>query len=458
MAIGSHMIRYGIPADERYLIDFIETYDSIVINGNIAAYLAAALARFVGEKTVDKKGYKPFFIDPLTHAFQHSADTLKNRDGKVKASIRKMAERYDLHVSETEINHGQALTPDYFKDTGVRRKFCESVLRFQKEVINENVVEQDFSKYLEYVLGKIDFVPEVLIAPYFLMKRSTQEFWLGHNLDFVHLSVHISKDISPDTPVFAQLVISRDMVENETCRGEIVKQYGDSPCDGVLIWIDNFSEFDAGEEALRSYSLLVKGLKQKGKEVFNLYGSYFSTLLTKLFDSFRLDGVCHGLEYGEYREVVPVGGGIPLPRFYYPQLHKRLKYAQALRALRTKGYLKDAKTYLSKVCKCPTCKSTLDEDVGNFTKYGETKDVPIKRDGRIIYMRQFAEKETKDICLRHYLSNKYREFEESPDSVGRILAEFESLYKEYAPILALDEVVYLKTWTRVIRQLRDEDK
>lgn len=454
MAIGRHMIRYGIPADEGYLIDFIDTYDSIVINGNIAAYLTAALARFVGERTVDKKGYKSFFIDPLTHAFQHSMDTLKNREGKVKASIRKMAERYGLPASENEINDGQALTPDYFQDSAVRRNFCESVLRFQKEVINENVVEQDFSKYLEYAFGKMDFFPEVLIAPYFFMKRSTKEFWLGHNIGFVELS----KKIYPDEPVFAQLVISRDIAEDGQCRRQIVKRYGDSPCDGVLIWIDNFSEFDAGEESLRSYSLLVKGLSQKGKKVFNLYGSYFSILLTKLFDSFKLDGVCHGLEYGEYREVVPVGGGIPLPRFYHPQLHNRLKYADAFRILRRKGYLKDVETYLSKVCNCHTCRNTLDQDIGNFTKYGETKDVPIKREGRIIAVRHFAERETKDICLRHYLTNKYREFQESPVFLEKISAEFERLCTEYAPLLGLEEVVYLRTWARVIKKLREDDK
>ena len=120
----------------------------------------------------------------------------------------------------------------------------------------------------------------------------------------------------------------------------IAGKYGSLPAAGILLWVDELDESSVGKQLLKRFTELIRGLKNRGKQVYNLYGGYFSVLLGRA-DGGMLDGVCHGPEYGESRSVVPVGGGFPVARFYYPEVHTRVRYADAARILGRQGYFGD---------------------------------------------------------------------------------------------------------------------
>ena len=65
-----HFLRYGTNAEQKHFhTDGLETlYDAVVINANMIAFSPDTIANFIVKKTVSK----PFFIDPITHAFQHN--------------------------------------------------------------------------------------------------------------------------------------------------------------------------------------------------------------------------------------------------------------------------------------------------------------------------------------------------------------------------------------------------
>lgn len=64
-----HWMMFGTFAQQRHFIyPSSDTYNGVLINGNMAAYAPSGLGGFLLEKTKDLR----YIIDPLTHAFQHS--------------------------------------------------------------------------------------------------------------------------------------------------------------------------------------------------------------------------------------------------------------------------------------------------------------------------------------------------------------------------------------------------
>ena len=161
---------------------------------------------------------------------------------------------------------------------------------------------------------------------------------------------------------------------------------------------------------------MVKKFKTKhaNKPIVSLYGGYFSQLMTKI----GLDGVVHGMEYGEKREVVPVGGGIPRAKFYIPAIHNRFD-ATAVIPLFTKFQVDSKKAYENNICTCQNCNKNIQDDsngiekiIEDFSVYLRTKPVQVNyKNGRKREI-EFPIAESKEECLLHYLQVKEQEYNE----------------------------------------------
>ena len=86
-----HILRYGTVAEKVHLEKAISAYDYLSINGNSAAYVASAIAKFIVEKFFSKPD-KGFFIDPITYAFQNEIKLLRSKskttgEEKIKKSV-----------------------------------------------------------------------------------------------------------------------------------------------------------------------------------------------------------------------------------------------------------------------------------------------------------------------------------------------------------------------------------
>jgi hypothetical protein len=445
------MLRYGTIAEQKYIEAFRDRFDILLINGNMLAFAANAMARVVAENN----GRIEYLVDPLTHGFQHDLELLKGTTGQLKVSIRKMLDAYGDFL-EKKILNGQVITPKDFDNNITEVKdFVMKVIYFQRDYVQETAEGKDYYKYLKY--AKVPLKPTWLVIPYFCMNAKTYDKWLPVNRQLIDIANHEF----PGESLAAELVLEKDLLEDDDILiNKIADSYIKSKILRVLLWIDNFSAFESSGKLLNNYVALIKKLTGQGIEVYNLYGDYFSVLLCHPEFRIGLNGVCHGLEYGEKRSVIPVGGGIPINKYYYPPLHERLAFREASMLLKNKGFIDsgggpgDPEKYYAEICNCPTCHEIIKNDMNNFINFGEAKPVTIK--GRFGDMtRQFPTQDAKSLCISHFLNAKLNEWTEiSNTSLDELLQKLQVTSSEYTSILGYNLKATFDLWINVIQKSR----
>lgn len=433
--IPPHFMRYGIHAEKKYFLsDFRDCYDGVALNGNLVAYTLGATSSFLTALIADK----PYFIDPITHAFGHHPRAISKitESGtlEIKAAIKSLGGHYGPVITNV-LESIRQLRPDDFENEGMKRDFTNSVLTFQKNIIRKGLEESGESKYIEAEAGE----PCFLIAPYFYLSEGEPELWLQNNIEFAR----IAKEQEDNLPIYAELLVAKNTFIDTDEREKILRNYVELPVDGVLLWIEGFSEHDASEKALKRYKAFVDSLKNSNKKILIMYGGYFSTILTQSGDV----SVCHGPGYGEEREVTPVGGGLPLPKYYYPKLHTRLPFREVALAIEKMG-IRTQDAYFEKVCSCQMCRNLLEGDYGKFIEFGESK-IGIRRDGVAF---EYATGWAKEISTAHYIYKKKEEFEfVSSSTLEDIISDLSESYDECKGTFDKSDSGHLNLWNKALK-------
>ncbi len=462
MSDVKHILRYGTNADRKYIEGNENFFDLLAINGNMLAYTPGALAEFIMRKFLKSAENKGFFIDPITHAFQHDIDKIKSYSNKekkktIKLSIEKLINSYGEPILSQILNE-KSVTPKQFQSSNNIKSFCNNVIKFQLNTIREQLKDKGFMDYIpdekEYATN---LEPSFIISPYFYMTENTIDEWLPINISLINQS----KKLFPDKKLFAQIVVSKDIFSSDCFLDTLSEKYSNTNVDGLLFWIDNFNEHDAPRRYLKNYIKFIKKIREKNISLMNLYGGFFSILLTGFPEElgFQLNGVGHGLEYGEYRSVIPVGGGIPTSRYYYYPLHNRLNYRDTSELLNYEGYFnlqpsEGATKYHKEICHCPLCKSIINHNINNFQKFESTEFYEVEIKG-VRQRRSYANQETKMLCLIHYLWSKNKEFlEVNKRPLNEMINILQKNYDKQleAEILSWESLAYLENWTKVLKE------
>lgn len=465
-----HIVRYGTNGDQKFFsTNCDKCYDCVAINANMIAFSPNALSIFINKKAVGKG----FFIDPITHAFQHSQSFITDESGrKIKKSISNLIKAYtvgnklqELITTDGEKNSlgtNRSLVPSDL-DTDFVQSFAKNVLEYQINLVSKKGSEM--SEYINFAAQSdptlsdltLNQKPIFLVAPYFYLDGlENNDKWLEKNIELLK----VSSDLKQSNKLFAQIVISRKLIERATIntyekselKTKIIAKYKEALVDGFLLWIDEFSEHDEIAPTLETYNELLKDLKSTGKKVIALYGGYYSVILSSK-DVGLLDGIAHGLEYGEKRGVIPVGGGLPVAKFYFYPLHKRINYSDMVRSLISLR-IKTKEDYFEKICKCEMCKELVKSDkvLEEFMAYGESEPSTFKRGDTIVTM-SFSTSKAKAFSLTHYLLSKSKEFEEANKDIKVIIAELDealALYKDYFDDQSTS---HLQEWSKAITSL-----
>ena len=419
-----------------------ETYDGVIFNGNMVAHAPAGLAAFLIEKT---RLNIPYIIDPVTHAFQHDVKFIKNVNGEIKSSISNMASYYGRIISE---NAGiRPLTGGDFEEGEDKIDLVTNCLNFQRNILTEAIKENDSLKYLGDI-GE-SYTPHALASPYFFFDDTSIDEWLQVNIDLAKLAIESKLE---GEKIFIPIVIGSEILLDEELIDRIVDSFDGMENDGFLFWISNFDEGSVGTSYLRSMLKLSTGLRKGStKELINLHGGYFSILSSSpVFTEPSFSAVAHGPEFGEFRDVIPVGGGIPISRYYVHQLHSRIRYRDALQFYSSLGWLRSPEVFYSNICNCPECRFIIGDNADNFTKYGETNDKKVMRKFGPVTL-QFPTKETKISCLKHYLYRKSYEYDyvNQLPSQAEGLMELEGAIKVFGGI-SPSAVKHLIRWMKVL--------
>lgn len=439
-----HWMTFGTFAQQDYFeYPKVGTYSGVVINANMAAAYPAGLAAFLLEKT---RGMK-YLIDPLTHAFQHSPEVLTDSDGEPKKAMRVLADAYGEPVS-TSIGE-DALLPDAFRTEKVLEPFVRRCVDFQLQWLPKFMLQADAAKYLDD--DEKSQPPYAVVAPYFFLTETTLDDWLPVVVRAAKIASKFGA--AEGFSVFAGVVVGQGIILDASASRKIADALAEVPLAGYMLWIDDLDEEVANEAELAGFlrlSRLLRGTGKEKREVLNLHGGYFSVLAGGNGGSGSLSGVAHGPEFGEHRGVVPVGGGIPIARYYLPALHVRSRFRDAVRILRRKGWLASAAAFHENVCACTACKEVLEGDADHFQRFGESTVKSVRRKHGIVRI-DFPTTEAKKRCLLHYLQRKNKEFVAANDAPKKVLLDaLEHEAAEYSPVVGLEGVAHLRRWKKVL--------
>jgi hypothetical protein len=454
-----HIYHYNTHSEQRFFLgrEHRGLFDIISLNGNIVSHTPMGVASFVANTG------KKYFIDPQTHAFQHPTihlkTEIKNKKGSpqidFKPSIIKLAkERLRGPFAQVIKNDRPILPIDFFKDNGeidknIITQICENVIYFQTKTMTESLDEEALEFMEEY-----SFNPEFIIAPYFYLSPRHFEEWLKISL----ACLKKTQEIETDLPVFLALVVSKDALdEGSKTILEMISHDCTQRLEGILLWIDEHTEEELSKSSIQKFITFLQGLKNITNVVYNSHGGYLSILLGHPELDNLISGVGHSINYGESRSVIPIGGGIPMARFYYPSVHSRLRFGDSLSIILSKKLLSSEDSYRSNVCSCLQCAKLIKEmdTVSDaFLVYGESKPITFRRRAGSIVRLEYPTKEAKQAASCHYLYNKAKEFKDvETTNLRELLGEMENVYKDIAPYSGDELVAHLINWKNSIEAI-----
>ena len=218
----------------------------------------------------------------------------------------------------------------------------------------------------------------------------------------------------------------------------LAKIYNIDGYEYIFIWIDDFSPWNASITKKETFVRLIEGLNKIGKKPLMAYGGYDSILLCHNESKVRMYGVAQSVVYGERRAITPVGGGLPVNKYYFGPIHKRIRIDEALNILFDNGYMDSnrseserANDFYRNICDCTQCKDIIKDNIDNFALYNES--IPYLVRGRYgDISRNRPTSGANLIAARHFLHYKCREWKElEQKNFKELIEELISNYEQY---------------------------
>jgi len=235
------------------------------------------------------------------------------------------------------------------------------------------------------------------------------------------------------------LVLEKGVLSEEFI-ARVTSAYDVPDYEYIFIWVDDFNSFTASAEHNELFSRLIKSLNAIGKKPVMAYGGYESIVLCNENSPCRLYGVAQSVGYGEYRPITPVGGGMPVNKYYFLPTHIRMRFDDVARILLIHGYFNGEKTvaehandYYNNICHCSTCHEVIGENINGFSIYNDSTPYEVKTKHGVLSKNRPTTDATL-IAALHFLNCKVREwrFIEENDFAA-VLSDLESQYDRYQP-------------------------
>lgn len=216
----------------------------------------------------------------------------------------------------------------------------QAVLDFQRNFVRDST--QKIDKYFELIGRKASLdrlrAPEWLVPPYFFDRQIGGADY-GVSLEMAKIAATGARgDRLRPVACFLDSALSGANVSR------VVDDY--APFGHVISFPSRFDETKASVNELQGFWNLTIRLSGRGCRPLMLYGGYFSVLGHHA----GLDGLSHGVGYGESRDALSPSSGPPGPRYYIPALHRFFPVDQAQALLQLD---RNARELLR--CDCESC-------------------------------------------------------------------------------------------------------
>ncbi len=429
-----HIIKYGTAVDTQFIKEYKETFDLLALNANILCFQSENMARNI---YVEFKNL-PYFIDPKLYVFQNDLKYIKkDKSDEFRQSYITLAKNYGL---DYVIDKDSSLTIQEVKMHGIET-LTKDILKFQIDYIYENL-STELKQFA--MLSNTKKEPSFLNIPSFTIKDIKVQDWLNINIQMIEESMKLKKASFNNKEMYANLIISKDSLNSKELIDQIIEKY--SLADGLLFWIDGFNELKVDEETIMSLIYFIQKYKKlnPNKNIYSLYGGYFSQLLNKI----GLSGVTHGVGYGESKDINTIGGVPSVQKYYMPKLFQRMTPEAIIKLLNTMK-LSTKHDFYEKVCDCAICQHNIYDNNIDLRFFIYLDDTDSSKNLR---------SNSRINCTKHYLEVKHIEFTKIRSSdtktlINNLKYTFDSYVKNnYANS---SDISYLMRWYSSLLSISD---
>ena len=216
--------------------------------------------------------------------------------------------------------------------------------------------------------------------------------------------------------------------------------------------MDDFSLIKSDEIYNSAFAKIIKGLNSIGKKPIMSYGGYDSILLCSEDSPSRLYGVAQSVGYGEIRRITPVGGGLPVNKYYFPPTHQRLKTEDLSKVLLAMGMFDNTVSddqrilrFHERICDCDQCSEIIDKRFDNFLAFYESKPFVMKTGIR----RNLPTQDALEISARHFLFCKVQEWNNvKNENFDKLVCDYVESIKTYCKYYDRSLVGHVESWKR----------
>ena len=408
-------------------------FDGIIVGANIVEATAGATASLVGRRLEI-----PYYIDPMTYVFGCDLEGIKS-ERKIKGK-KKTGEAYKRAYKRLAPELGDIFSKALEKKTpiipedftsAVLKQVCQKVIDYQlKRLHAEFKKDKEYQEYADLIPN-----PAGVFSPYFLI-RSEKWFDL-----FISLS-KTTADIKPGPPVYSVLCADYEKLIDSSFISRATAEIPQTGVNGVWLWFSRFDEWIVQEKYLSAFKSLVEQLNEKGLEVYNRHGGYFSLALHK----FGMKGISHGVGYGEKKDVSQIKGppNAPIVRYYLPDIYKRVGMLEIERCFKDLN-ITTPKDFYEKICDCVICKGVVKNGISDFQRFGDMHYATPKS------KRPSQTSAAAKRCRFHFLMNRIieRGFVGKND-IATIIQEISDAQEKWKDQYPIKKSTHLTRWKAVL--------
>jgi len=404
--------RLSLMREKDVLRQYSDKYYGLILEAHTLELYSNSTLNFL--KDVDN----PFIIDPVTYKFALPS-IIELAD---KRWFEKLADAYSLPIDATS----PLVVPERLTDK-VLNNHVEKVVDYQRGISSK------LQSFMQSVAGlflwmpeentlfkRSDFSPEYIVSPYYIIENiasTSYKEWLDKNIDSIELTREI---LTENEKLLAVIALGEGAFLSDEALDEITQEYRDLKADAYALWVSNFDEITQAPDILRRF---INFTERLGKEtpLFNLYGGYFSLLLSNR-DKNLLKGIAQGITVAEHRDPFSYGG-FAVPRYYLPKLHLFTSHEDA-------GLLSSIPELK---CNCPVCNGL--QGISDFSNMSITDTMIHFVHNRTMEAREVEEKRLNDLL----------------NSLEKIYVLIDSLQQK-SRLIKLVYYGHLKSWVEALRE------
>ena len=384
-------LRFGMQSDKEIIHQHLQDIDGLVVPAHILAHQAAATSVFVTSLMTI-----PYIVDPMTFVLQNPKDRLVSdqNNGKLRPSVKKMCHEYhpDLVVELESLTGKECLDPTKLPPI---RDLCKGIVKFQQDKVKIASQDSKAKKYLDRYTETSQETPRAILPPYFRFE-STDDDWYKTSKRCAEETAKLCGDETV-APVVCCPIGTLDDQGIST----ISDAYTDFT--HIILWIDNFNQYQAKEKDIGQLRKLIQRLSRNGKcQIEILYGGYLMIMM----EHDGLSALSCGILYTEHKsyELVPGSKAVP-ERYYLPGIRAFRSLSQSDAILHRLENL---------MCECPICEKVMEGKPDKFVRFADERPSALLRK----HFLAARSKEVKSITSRT-----------PADEVKQLRADFERFNK-----------------------------